>query len=31
MAWQDSEKPWTAKGPTGVAVRSIVEWVRSYA
>ncbi|HEX3472931.1 MAG TPA: leucyl aminopeptidase [Silvibacterium sp.] len=30
MAWQDSEKPWSAKGPTGVAVRSIVEWVRSY-
>ncbi|QNI34951.1 leucyl aminopeptidase [Alloacidobacterium dinghuense] len=31
MAWQDDAKPWTAKGPTGVAVRSIVEWVRSYA
>ncbi|HYK36193.1 leucyl aminopeptidase [Alloacidobacterium sp.] len=31
MAWQDENKPWAAKGPTGVAVRSIVEWVRSYA
>jgi leucyl aminopeptidase len=31
MAWQDAEKPWSAKGPTGVALRSIVEWVRSYA
>jgi leucyl aminopeptidase len=31
MAWLDDAKPWTAKGPTGVAVRSIVEWVRSYA
>ncbi|WP_446743947.1 leucyl aminopeptidase [Silvibacterium acidisoli] len=31
LAWLDSEKPWTAKGPTGVAVRSIFEWVRSYA
>jgi leucyl aminopeptidase len=31
LAWQDSEKPWLAKGPTGVAVRSIVEWVRSFA
>ncbi|MBV8115278.1 MAG: leucyl aminopeptidase [Silvibacterium sp.] len=31
LAWQDAEKPWLAKGPTGVAVRSIVEWVRTYA
>jgi leucyl aminopeptidase len=31
LAWQDETKPWTAKGPTGVGVRSIVEWVRSYA
>jgi leucyl aminopeptidase len=31
LAWQDAEKPWLAKGPTGVAVRSIIEWVRSYA
>jgi len=31
MAWLDADKPWTAKGPSGVAVRSIVEWVRSYS
>jgi len=30
MAWQEETKPWIAKGPSGVAVRSIVEWVRSY-
>ncbi len=29
-AWIDAEKPWQAKGPSGVAVRSITEWVRSY-
>jgi leucyl aminopeptidase len=31
MAWNDEQKPWLAKGPSGVAVRSIVDWVRSYA
>jgi leucyl aminopeptidase len=31
LAWQDAEKPWSAKGPTGIAVRSIIEWVRTYA
>jgi leucyl aminopeptidase len=31
MAWLDSDKSWIARGPSGVAVRSIVEWVRSYA
>ena len=31
MAWNDETKPWLAKGPSGIAVRSIVEWVRSYA
>ena len=31
LAWQDAEKPWLAKGPTGVAVRSIIEWVRTYS
>ena len=31
MAWVDDGKPWLAKGPTGVAVRSVLEWVRSYA
>ena len=30
VAWLDAEKPWIAKGPTGIAVRSVVEWVRSY-
>jgi leucyl aminopeptidase len=31
MAWNDEQTAWLAKGPSGVAVRSIVEWVRSYA
>lgn len=31
VAWMEENKPWIAKGPSGVAVRSIVEWVRSYA
>ncbi len=30
-AWNEDTKPWLPKGPTGVAVRSIVEWVRSYS
>ncbi|MBN9616880.1 MAG: aminopeptidase [Acidobacteriales bacterium 59-55] len=30
-AWNDEVKPWIAKGPSGIAVRSIVEWVRSYS
>ncbi len=30
-AWIDAEKPWQSKGPSGVAVRSITEWARSYA
>jgi leucyl aminopeptidase len=30
MAWMEDAKPYLAKGPTGVAVRSILEWVRSY-
>jgi len=30
MAWNEETKPWLPKGPTGVAVRSIVEWVRGY-
>ena len=30
-AWNEDLKPWLPKGPTGIAVRSIVEWVRSYA
>jgi leucyl aminopeptidase len=31
LAWNDENKPFMAKGPSGVAVRSILEWVRSYA
>jgi leucyl aminopeptidase len=30
-AWLDDNKPWQSKGPSGVAVRTITEWVRSYA
>jgi leucyl aminopeptidase len=29
-AWMDAPKPWISKGPTGIAVRSIVEWVKGY-
>ncbi len=29
--WADDAKPWLSKGPTGMGVRSIAEWVRSYA
>jgi leucyl aminopeptidase len=31
LAWNDDAKPWIASGPTGIGVRSITEWVRSYA
>jgi leucyl aminopeptidase len=30
MAWVENAQPYIAKGPSGVAVRSILEWVRSY-
>lgn len=30
MAWMDDAKPYMAKGPSGVAVRSILEWVRNF-
>ncbi len=30
LAWIEDTKPFIAKGPSGVAVRSILEWVRSY-
>lgn len=30
-AWIDEVRAWQSKGPSGVAVRSIVEWVASYA
>jgi len=29
-AWVDDPKPWLASGPTGVAVRSVVQWIRGY-
>jgi leucyl aminopeptidase len=31
VAWSEEQKPWMAKGPSGIAVRTITEWVRSYA
>jgi leucyl aminopeptidase len=30
-AWNEEVKPWLANGPSGIGVRSIVEWVRSYS
>ena len=30
LAWIEDSKPYIAKGPSGVDVRSILEWVRSY-
>ncbi len=30
VAWVEDSKPYIAKGPSGVAVRSILEWVRSF-
>ncbi len=30
-AWNDDAKPWMASGPTGIAVRSVIEWIRGYA
>src|SRR5437588_623922 len=29
-AWIDDNKSWVAKGPSGIAVRSLVEFVKSY-
>lgn len=31
VAWMEENKPWIAKGPSGIAVRSVLEWVRSYS
>ena len=31
VAWVDDPKPWAASGPTGVGVRSVIEWIRSFA
>lgn len=30
-AWNEKRDPWLAYGPSGVAVRSIIEWVRTYS
>ena len=30
VAWVEDSRPYIAKGPSGIAVRSIFEWVRSY-
>jgi leucyl aminopeptidase len=30
-AWNEEKKPWLPYGPSGIATRSIVEWVRSYS
>jgi leucyl aminopeptidase len=30
-AWNEETKPWLPYGPSGIAVRSIVEWVRGYS
>jgi len=29
-AWMEEQKPWIAKGPSGIAVRSLVEFVKSF-
>jgi leucyl aminopeptidase len=29
-AWVDEAKPFIAKGPSGIAVRSLIEFVRSF-
>lgn len=31
VAWMEENKPWIAKGPSGIAVRSLVELARSFA
>ena len=30
IAWVEDARPYIAQGPSGIGVRSIVEWVRSY-
>jgi leucyl aminopeptidase len=30
VAWMEENKSWIAKGPSGIAVRSLVEFVRSF-
>jgi leucyl aminopeptidase len=29
-AWMEEQKPWIAKGPSGIALRSLVEFVQSF-
>ncbi|HEY1799916.1 MAG TPA: leucyl aminopeptidase [Terriglobales bacterium] len=29
-AWMEEQKPWIAKGPSGVAVRSLIEFARNF-
>ena len=31
VAWIEDNKPWIAKGPSGVAVRSLAEFARDFA
>jgi leucyl aminopeptidase len=31
VAWMEDAKPWIAKGPSGIPVRSLVEFVRQFA
>jgi len=31
LAWIDESRPYIASGPSGIAVRSILEWVRSFS
>jgi len=30
-AWMEEQKPWIAKGPSGIALRSLVEFVKGFA
>ena len=30
VAWVEDSRSYIAKGPSGIAVRSILEWARSY-
>lgn len=30
-AWMEDQKPWIAKGPSGIAVRSLIEFVHGWS
>jgi len=30
-AWMEDQKPWIAKGPSGIALRSLIEFVKTFA